>query len=73
MVQIVKLSSWIKRNLLSIFSGINGETPHCVVANVLDCNIVVSLSKRQSRSYVQFRTNTLGIGVNFFTFPLWIK
>ena len=32
----------------------------CVVANVLDCSMVVSEFELQSCYYVHFRTNTLG-------------
>ena len=32
---------------------------HCVVANVLDCDIVVSKFKLQLHHYIHFRTNTL--------------
>ena len=35
-------------------------SPHGVVANVLDWNIVVSELKLQSRYYIHFPTNTLG-------------
>ena len=33
-----------------------GETSYSVVANVLNCNIVVSELELQSRSYIHFRT-----------------
>ena len=35
-----------------------------IVANVLDCDIVVSEFEHHSPYYVHFRTNTLGEGVN---------
>ena len=38
--------------------------PHGIVANVLDCYIVVSEFELQSRYYVHFRTNTLQKGMN---------
>ena len=37
---------------------------HGVVANVMDCDIVVSDFDLQSCCYVHFRTNTLGKGMN---------
>ena len=39
-----------------------GESPCSVVANVLDCDIVVSEFKLQSRYYVHFRTYTFREG-----------
>ena len=36
-----------------------------VVANVLDCNIVVSEFELQSRYYVHFHTNTITKSMNF--------
>ena len=38
--------------------------PHDVVANVQDCDIVVSKFKLHLRSYVHFLTNTLGKGMD---------
>ena len=35
-----------------------------VVANVLDCDIILSEFEHQSHNYVHFRTNTLGKGIN---------
>ena len=35
-------------------------SPNDVVANVLDCDIVVSEFELQWRDYVRFRVNTLG-------------
>ena len=35
-----------------------------VVVNVLNCNIVVSKFKLQSRYYIHFRSNIIGIGIN---------
>ena len=43
--------------------------PRGVVANVLDCDIVVSEFKLPSRNYVCFRTNTLGKVMNPFNVP----
>ena len=37
---------------------------HGVVANMLDCNIVVSEFELQFRNYVYFWTNTFGKGIN---------
>ena len=42
----------------------SGVSPRSVVANVLDCEIVVSEFKLQSYYYVLFRTNTLGKNMN---------
>ena len=38
------------------------RSPHGVIANVLDCDIIGSEFKHHSRYYVHFRTNTLGRG-----------
>ena len=43
--------------------------PHSVVANVPDCNIIVSKFKLQQRYYVQFQTNTLRKGMNHLILP----
>ena len=40
------------------------ESPRCVVANVLDCNMVVNKFKLHSRSYVRFWTYNLGKCMN---------
>ena len=40
------------------------ESPHCVVANVVDSNIVISEFELQSYDYVQFWMNTHKEGVN---------
>ena len=40
-----------------------------LVVKVLDCRIVVSEFKLQSRYYVHFWTNTLGKGMNLFILP----
>ena len=37
---------------------------HREVANMMDCDIVVSEFKLQSNYYIHFRTNTLGKGMN---------
>ena len=37
---------------------------HGIVANVVDCDIVVSKFKLQSRYYIPFWTNTLAKGMN---------
>ena len=37
----------------------NRESPHGVVVNRLDCNIIGSEFKLQSCDYIHFRTNTL--------------
>ena len=40
------------------------RSPYGIVANELDCNIVVSEFVLQSRYYIHFQTNTLGKGMN---------
>ena len=45
---------------LSIYEG----SLTCVVANILQCDIVVSESELQSSCYVHFRINILGKGMN---------
>ena len=56
----------------------NTGLPCSVVANELDCDMVVSEFDLQSRDYVQFWTNTIGKGINLLTpdsfsfiFTLW--
>ena len=41
------------------------------VANMLDCDIVISEFKLQSRYYIHFRSNTLGKGMNRFS-AFWL-
>ena len=41
-----------------------GGSPHCVVANVLDCNIIVIEFEFQLHYYVHFWTNTFEKGMN---------
>ena len=43
---------------------------HCVVANVLDCNIIESEFKLQLHYYIRFWTNTLGKSMNP---QLWVE
>ena len=45
---------------LSIYLSIYQGSPYNVVANVLDCNIIVSEFKLHLHYYVHFWTNTLG-------------
>ena len=40
-------------------------SPYGRVANMLDCNIVVSKFKIQSCNYIHFSVNTLRRGMNF--------
>ena len=48
-------------------------SPSGVVANVLECDIVVSEFELRSRYYVHFRTFTLGKGINPLYPPLlWV-
>ena len=44
-----------------------------VVANVLDCDIVVRVFQLQLRYYIHFLTNTLGKGMNLLIPLLYIK
>ena len=46
-----------------------GGSPHGVVANMLDCNIIVSEFKLQLHYYVYFQTNTLGEGMKLLILP----
>ena len=39
-------------------------SPHSIVNNMLDCDIVVSKFKLQLCQYIHFQTNTLGKGMN---------
>ena len=41
----------------------------CIVANVLDCDRIVSEFKLQSRYYFHFRTDTLAKSNNFLILP----
>ena len=43
---------------------ITGWGHHCAVANVLDCDTLVSDFEFSSRYYVHFQTNTLGKSMN---------
>ena len=45
----------------STFISINGSSPRSVVENILDCDIGVKEFELQSRYYVHFQTNTIGI------------
>ena len=40
------------------------QCPHDVMANVLDCDIVIREFELQTRHYVHLRTNTLGKGMS---------
>ena len=49
-------------------------SPHCIVANVLDCDSIVSKFKHQSHCYIYFQTTTLGKGINQpYPHQQWIK
>ena len=45
------------------------ECPRSVMVNAMDCGIVVREFVLQSRYYVQFRTNTIGKGMNPLILP----
>ena len=48
-------------------------SPRGVVANVLDCNIVINEFELQSCYYIDFRTNTLGKDINSLKGCIWLK
>ena len=54
-------------NMIGVDLFFNGGS-HVVVANVLDCKIVVSEFKFQSGNNVHFQTLTIGKGMNSFIF-----
>ena len=47
-------------SFLSLISSSFGESPHDVVANVMDSNIVISDFKLHSDNNIRFRTVILG-------------
>ena len=47
-----------------LFISFIKENPYDVVANVLDCDIVLSKLELHSRYYVHFRTNNIWSGMN---------
>ena len=53
---------------------LNGQSPHGVVGNVLDCDIVVREFELQSRYYIHNRVYTYGEDMNNFIPPVigWI-
>ena len=51
-------------------SNTHGESPHDIVVNVLDCDIVVREFKLQSNYYVLFGTSTLKKGMNPLSPPV---
>ena len=55
--------------MMMMMMNIKGS-PSCVVANVLDCDIVVSEFELQSRYYVHFQTNTLSKGIKLLIIPV---
>ena len=44
-------------------------SPHDVVANVLDCDIMVRVFELQSCYYVHFQANTFGTGMKPYILP----
>ena len=54
---------------LSQFNNYREGSPLGIVANVLDCDIVVSEFEIQLRDYFYFRTNTLRKCINSFSLP----
>ena len=57
-------NSWNHITVYKLLVLDKGGCPHNVVANMLDCDIVVSEFKLQSCYYIHFQTNTLGKGMN---------
>ena len=50
----------------------SGSSPHDVVANMLDCDIIVNKFKLHSCYYVHFQANTLGKGMNILILPSYV-
>ena len=48
-------------------------SPNGVVANALDCDIVVSQFELESGYYIHFRCNTLRKGMNLLSSQLWSR
>ena len=67
----VQISFWIRPLLMGYSTTL---WPPCfVMANVLDCGIVVSDIKFQLCYYVHFRTNNLGKDINPFVPPVMVS
>ena len=49
------------------------KSPSGLMANVLDCNILVSEFQLRLRYYVHFRIKTTGEGMNPLNPQLWVK
>ena len=49
-----------------------GERPYGIIANGLDCVIIVSKSEQQLHYYIHFQTNTFGKGMNPLILPSWL-
>ena len=47
--------------------------PCDVMVKALDCRIIVSEFKLQSRYYIHFQTNALGKDMNPLILPIWVK
>ena len=54
-----------------VITSLYKRSPIGIVANVLNCNIMLSEFKLWSHYYVYFQTNTLGKGINLFI-PLYV-
>ena len=52
-----------------IYKRVGVSSAHGIVANVLDCYIIVSEFELQLCYYIPFWTNTLGKGINLLTLP----
>ena len=55
--------------IIIIIIHLLGGSPHGVVANIMDCGIVVSEFKLQSRYNVRFRTKNLGTDMDLLISP----
>ena len=53
-----------------ILSRLLGWNSYSIIANVLDCDIIVNEFEPQSRNYIHFQINTLRKGMNPLILPL---
>ena len=58
--------TWVTDSISYSDNSYAKVSPHGVVANTLDWDIIVSEFEPQSRYYVQFQINTLETGMNSF-------
>ena len=55
---------------INVFFDLQKECIRGVIVKVMDCGIVISEFEFQSRYYADFRTNTLGKGMNPLILPV---